>query len=159
MITRKNRKVSLFPLLIIEPDADQWLLIRSALARSFPEAEPVWVNDAAQVMPYLEAITRNESGLPRLIVSELYLPDREVGLALLATIKAHPRYQVIPWVILSHSKQLSDVVESYELGIASYITKPVTTHQWLACFYTFRRYWLESVTLLPRSFQPNLIGR
>ena len=143
----RRRKATPFPLLVIEKDADQWLLIRSALARGFPEAEPVWVNNAAQAMTYLETASRNESSLPRLILVELHLPGREAGFGLLKTLKTHLLYRSIPLVVLSRSQQPTDIVESYGLGIASYIIKPVTTHRWLSCFYTFRRYWLESVAL------------
>ena len=125
---------------------EHWLLIRSALAQCFPEVKPVWLNNAAQLLPYLKNASQGECKLPRLILQELHLPRREDGWALLESIKAHPVYQRIPVIALSHSKEQTDIVNSYTSGVASYIVKPTTYHQWLSCFYIFRRYWWESVT-------------
>ena len=154
----KRQKTPKIPILIVEDNADQWLIIRSALAQCFPEVEPVWMNNTFQVSNYLETCLSTDVKLPRLILSDLYLPRQEDGLSLLMFIKTHPIYRQLPVVILTNSQAYSDIESCYAYSIASYIVKPVTYHQWLNCFYTFRRYWLEAVTLpFPSSqaaFQP-----
>ncbi|GAB3894624.1 response regulator [Spirosoma agri] len=147
LTTPKRRKANRIPILIIEDNADQWLIIRSALSQCFPEVEPVWTNNATQALKYLEACSTDDAKLPRLILQDLYLPSREEGWGLLDSIKSHTLYRQIPLVILSNSQDHSDVLKSYTFSIASYIIKPITYHQWLTCFYTFRRYWWESVML------------
>lgn len=143
-----------FPIWVVENDADHWLVIRSALAQCFPEVKPIWINNPAQVPKYIEETLSDKSKLPILILMEIYLPNSEAGWALLASIRSHLLYQQIPVTVLSHSRESIDISKSYALGAASYIMKPDTTHQWVACFYTFRRYWWEVISLpkRPRQF-------
>ncbi|SFE28877.1 CheY chemotaxis protein or a CheY-like REC (receiver) domain [Spirosoma endophyticum] len=151
--SQKGRMKKRVPILLIEDNADQWLIIRSALSQCIPELEPVWINNAAQSLTYLENCSLEKNNIPRLILMELYLPHREEGLALLASIKSHPFYRQVPVIVLSHSEAYKDIVETYQYSIASYISKPSTYHQWLVGFYTFRRYWWDWVSLSFRSSQ------
>ncbi|MCK8490969.1 MULTISPECIES: response regulator [Spirosoma] len=144
------------PILVVEDNADQWLIIRSALAQCFPEVEPIWVNNPMQALKYLESCLSDETKLPRLILLDLYLPRREDSWILLEAIKSNSVYRQVPIVVLSGSQDHDDVVKSYTFSIASYIVKPITYHQWLTCFYTFRRYWWESVTLPQRSLKSSV---
>lgn len=150
--TMRRPKVRL-PILVIENNADHWLVIRSTLAQCFPEVEPFWINNPTQVARYMEETAFNLDKLPSLILMEIHLPNLEAGWTLLASLKAHPRYQRIPVIILSHSQEPADVDRSYALGAASYVIKPRTTHQWITCLYTFRRYWWEVVSLPKRLLQ------
>ena len=145
--TSKRRKTSRIPILIVEDNADHWLIIRSALAQCFPEVDPVWVNNAAQTLTYLDGCLPDENKLPQLIVLDLFLPRQEDGWAVLESIKTHALYRRLPVVMLSSSRERADIEKAYSFGVASYIIKPSTYHQWLNCFYTFRRYWWETVTL------------
>lgn len=151
--TQKRRKANRIPILIVEDNADQWLIIRAALSQCFPEVEPIWVNNPAQTLKYLETSSADENKLPRLILLDLYLPRREDSWGLLESIKTHSLYRQVPVVVLSHSQDHKDIAKSYTYSIASYIVKPFTFHQWLTCFYTFRRYWWESVTLPVNALQ------
>ncbi len=143
--TPRRRKMQQAPILIVEDNADQWLIIRSVLTQCFPEVEPIWINNTAQTISYLQTHSQSSDKLPRLVLSDLYLPRREDGWALLEFIKTHPFSQRPLAVILSSSKDVDDIMKAYSFGIASYIIKPETYHQWLNCFYTFRRYWWEVV--------------
>jgi CheY-like chemotaxis protein len=143
----KQRKADRIPILIVEDDADHWLIIRSALAQCFPEVEPVWVNNAAQAVTYLEQASSSKRKLPWLILLELHLPRPQDGWLLIELIKDNPTARHIPLIILSHSKEPNEIARSYSLDIASYLVKPTTYHQWLKCFYSFRKYWWEVVTL------------
>ncbi|GAB4012825.1 response regulator [Spirosoma migulaei] len=140
---RKGRQI---PILIVEDNADQWLIIRSVLNQCFPEVEPIWINNSAQAITYLETVT-DIAKLPRLILSDLYLPRIEDGVALLEFIKKHQFYRKPPVIMLSASQDEEVISMVYGLNAASYIIKPISHHEWLNCFYAFRRYWLEIVTL------------
>ncbi|GAB3738143.1 response regulator [Spirosoma lituiforme] len=153
-INPKRRKANRTPILVVENNADHWLIIRSALAQCFPEVEPIWMNHSTQTLSYLDKCSSDNTKLPRLILLEPYLPSQEDGWALLKSIKAHPQYQHIPIITLSHSQDYRDIVKSYSFSVAAYITKPTVYHKWLSCFYTLRRYWWElailpTPTLLP----------
>lgn len=145
--TPRRRKVRQIPILVVEDNADQWLIIRSALYQCFPEVEPIWMNTATQTITYLEANAADATKMPRLIISDLYLPRREDGFILLEFIKTHIFYRKPPIVMLSSSQDEEDIARVYALNVASYIVKPGSYHEWLNCFYAFRRYWWEIVTL------------
>ena len=148
-VTRR-RKVRQVPILVIEDNADQWLIIRSALTQCFPEVGPVWVNNAAQAISYLEEQSNGTDKSPWLIIADLYLPRREDGWQLLEFHKNHTFHRKPPIVIFSSSHDQEDIVKVYSYSVASYIKKPVSYHEWLDSFYAFRRYWWELVTLPAR---------
>ena len=147
--TMRRPKVRL-PILVVENNADHWLVIRSTLSQCFPEVEPVWINNPTQVVRYMEETLLDPDKLPFLVLMEIHLPNLETGWDLLASLKAHSLYQRIPITVLSHSREPADIARSYALGAASYLIKPDTTHQWLTHFYTFRRYWWEVISLPKR---------
>lgn len=80
-------------------------------------------------------------GPPKLILLDLKLP-RIDGLEVLRRIKADPRTNTIPVVVLTSSNQQRDVLESYKLSVNSYIVKPVDFEQFTAAVQELGLYWL-----------------
>ncbi len=151
LTTYQRRKVRQVPILVVEDNADQWLIIRSTLAKCFPEVEPIWLNTSTQAIRYMETHSSDPTKLPRMILLDLYLPRREDGLALLEFMKNHEFYRKPPVVVLSSSQDEEDVATVYSLNVATYIVKPSSYHEWLNCFFAFQRYWWGVVTLPLRS--------
>jgi CheY-like chemotaxis protein len=85
--------------------------------------------------------TRERLNIPKLILLDLKLPKVD-GLELLKIIKADPIMKLIPVVVLTSSVEESDMIESYRLGVNSYIVKPVDFDKFIESVRNIGFYWL-----------------
>ncbi|MEY2494157.1 MAG: hypothetical protein QOJ45_649 [Verrucomicrobiota bacterium] len=103
--------------------------------------------DGAEALDFLfgEGAHAGRGGLqiPKVILLDLKLP-KIGGLEVLRRIKGDPRTRTIPIVVLTSSQEEKDLVESYELGVNSYIVKPVDFDQFSDCLKQIGIYWLLS---------------
>ena len=90
---------------------------------------------------------RNEP-LPGLSLLDLNMPRKD-GREALTEIKADASLRRIPIVVLTTSKAEEDIVRSYDLGVNSYVTKPVTFKSLVELVKVLGRYWFEVVELPP----------
>ena len=81
--------------------------------------------------------------IPKVILLDLKLP-KIGGLEVLRRIKNDPRTRTIPIVVLTSSREEKDLLESYQLGVNSYIVKPVDFDQFSDCLRDIGMYWLLS---------------
>lgn len=84
---------------------------------------------------------RRPEEMPNVILLDLKLPKID-GLEVLRRLKSDPRTRVIPVVVLTSSKEQRDVVESYQLGVNSYIVKPVNFDRFASAVGELGLYWL-----------------
>ena len=102
-------------------------------------------------------VQRDVNHTPRVILLDLKLPLVD-GLEVLQQIKADPRTQPVPVVVMTASREECDIVESYRLGANSYIVKPVDFEQFTEAMRTISLYWLllNKLPLPPYRFAGNL---
>ncbi|AKD54369.1 response regulator [Spirosoma radiotolerans] len=140
-------------LLIVEDNLDHWMIMKKAMDQCLAEVTPVLATTAQQAITMLNEWHCQEWDAPKLILLDLYLPERTDGWALLRQIKNQPSpCNQIPVIILSTSNDSTDIADSYQLGSSSYIVKPNEFSGWLAYFKELRTYWWETVTLPPLQF-------
>ncbi len=147
-------KIKPITILMADDDEDDRLLTQDALAESRVLNELHFVEDGVELLEYLERRGKFEDKLlsprPGLILLDLNMPRMD-GREALEAIKANPNLKGIPVVILTTSKQEEDMVKGYNLGAASYITKPVTFDGLVDLMKTLGKYWVEFVEL-PSTF-------
>jgi CheY-like chemotaxis protein len=112
------------PVLVAEDDP-QTRTVFSRLLGKLGIVNPVrFAADGQQAIDYLaEAAARGEAG-PVLIVLDLNMP-RRTGLDVLRWLRDGERFREVPVIMLTGSSELADVTESHDLGVASYLVKPV----------------------------------
>jgi CheY-like chemotaxis protein len=139
--------------LVTDDNDDHWVMIQKAMQECLPEITPIRSASPQQTLTLLNEWRHQEWEIPKLMLLDLYMPNREDGLNLLRQIKDMPApLNQIPIVMLSSSAMSSDVMEAYRLGVSSYLVKPTTFDQWLAYFRELRAYWWETTTLPPLHF-------
>jgi len=103
------------------------------------------VTDGAEALEYLFATGKYSSRdirlTPKLVILDLKLP-KVGGLEILKKIKADDRTKTVPVVILTSSKEESDVIASYKLGANSFIVKPVDFEKFVLTVKELGMYWL-----------------
>lgn len=131
-------------ILLVEDNPEDLELALRALRKSKLANRVQVARDGAEALDYLfqrGEFAGRESGAPRLVLLDLKLPKVD-GLEVLQQLKRDPRTQTIPVVALTTSKEQRDVVESYRLGVNSYIVKPVDFEQFIAAVNEIGLYWL-----------------
>ncbi len=104
-----------------------------------------WVEDGEQAIDYLFATgkytRRNVKDKPKLILLDLKLPKVD-GLEVLQKVKSDERLKTIPVVILTSSCEETDIIKSYQLGVNSYIVKPVDFEHFSRSVSELGLYWM-----------------
>lgn len=139
-------------LLFADDDADDRFLVKEALAESRLVNDLRFVTDGEQLMDYLyhrgEYSEPDSAPCPGLILLDLNMPRKD-GREALKEIKADPNLRRIPVVILTTSKAEEDILRTYELGVNSFITKPVTFEGLVEIIKALSIYWFQIVELPP----------
>ena len=138
-------------ILIAEDDEDDYLLISDTLKEYRVSNCIVWVKDGEELLACLRGQgDYRERGpcWPSLILLDLNMPRKD-GREALREIKSDPNLRRFPVVILTTSKSDEDIIRSYDLGVNSYIRKPVRFQDFVDEVKTLGRYWFEIVELPP----------
>ena len=130
-------------LLAEDSDEDAELTLR-ALKRGNIVNKLVRVKDGAEALDFLFCdgeFKGRKGGNPRLVLLDLKMPRMD-GIDVLKAIRSDERTRAIPVVMLTSSAEERDLVESYRLGVNSYLVKPVETEQFFDVVTRAGQYWM-----------------
>jgi CheY-like chemotaxis protein len=137
-------------ILMADDDEDDRMLAQKALRGSRLANEMRFVTDGEELMRYLRQEPPFGMGAdaprPGIILLDLNMPKMD-GREALSAIKTDPELRHIPVVVLTTSGAEEDIVRTYDLGVNSFITKPVTFEGLIQVMQTLSRYWFEIVDL------------
>jgi CheY-like chemotaxis protein len=132
-------------LLVVEDDPQDLELALRALRKAKVANDIEVARDGAEALDFIfcegSRASRKFDGGPRLVLLDLKLPKVD-GLEVLRRIKGDLRTRSMPVVVLTSSREQSDVSESYRLGANSYIVKPVNFEGFMAAVHELGMYWL-----------------
>jgi CheY-like chemotaxis protein len=141
-------------ILLVEDNADDELLTLRALRKSNIRNPIVVVRDGAAAIDYLFAqgahAGRDLSLQPQVVLLDLHLPKLD-GLAVLQRIREDERTRTLPVVMLTSSNEERDLMGSYQLGVNSYVRKPVDVTAFFEAIRQLGMYWLVLNEPSPRS--------
>ena len=137
-------------IMIADDDADDRMMIADAFKENRLANDVRFVENGVELMDYLfhrgKFTDAEKNPRPGLILLDLNMPKMD-GREALAEIKADPSLRSVPVVVLTTSKAEEDIFRTYELGVNSYITKPVTFNSLVTLTKELGRYWFEIVEL------------
>lgn len=147
MLQKRSKPIII---LMADDDEDDRLLTRDALAENRIVNDIYFVEDGEDLMNYLyQREDYSEPGVaprPSLILLDLNMPRKD-GREALQEIKNDPELRMIPVVVLTTSKAEEDILKTYDLGVSSFITKPVDFQSLVHIMKTLGAYWFQIVHL------------
>jgi CheY-like chemotaxis protein len=134
-------------ILLVEDDPDHVELAIRALKKHGVANQVIVARDGAEALDYL--IGGRLATLPEVVLLDLKLP-KVSGLEVLRRIRENVDTRFLPIVILTSSDEEQDLVQSYELGVNSYIRKPVSFVEFAEAIRQLGAYWLVLNQAPPR---------
>ena len=149
MSNKTNNKPAVI-LLVEDNPADQRLTLK-ALENTKVRIDLRIANDGQEALEYLQRLNQfsdpMSSPFPDLIILDMNMPKMN-GKEFLRAMRAIPEFKIIPVIMFSTSEQEPDIVESYQLGVNAYVTKPVDIKGFYDVFAKLEDFWLK-ISILP----------
>jgi CheY-like chemotaxis protein len=142
-----NSEQVAYTVLLVEDNPMDVDLTKRALGRAGIEIRINIARDGEEAIGYIDRWDQGET-LPRFILLDLKLPKIN-GIEVLKRLKAHPKYQRIPIIILSSSTEDTDLKNAYTLGVNSYIRKAINYDEFIKTAADIERYWCK-LNVLPQ---------
>lgn len=132
-------------IVLVEDNADDEALTMRAFRKNDLPAEVAVVRDGQEALNYLlcegQFAQRDPASVPSLILLDINLPKLS-GIEVLRRLRADSRTNLLPVVILTSSKEEGDLINSYRLGVNSYVRKPVDYDTFMDTVRQLGIYWL-----------------
>lgn len=132
-------------ILIVEDNPNDAEMALRALKKNKLANNVLIVGDGEEALDFVfgkgKYAGRGKNARPRIILLDLKLPKID-GLEVLKEIKSHDETKIIPVIVLTSSKEESDLINSYRLGVNSYIVKPVDFDKFVNAVRDLGLYWL-----------------
>jgi CheY-like chemotaxis protein len=139
-------------IVVADDDADDRMMIKDAFEESKLSNPVDFVEDGVQLLEYLRRQGPYQhlanQPFPGFILLDLNMPRKD-GRTVLKEIKSDPVLHRIPIIILTTSKAEEDIIKTYNLGVNSFICKPVSFDKLVDIVKTVGHYWIEIVALPP----------
>lgn len=136
---------SMVSILLVDDSATDAELCIDTLRRHKLAEQLVWLKDGAEAIEYLFAegryASRRDAPLPQLVLLDLAMPKVD-GFEVLRRVRSDPRTRAIPVVVMTSSQEERDITESYNLGVNSYVSKPVVFDEFAETVAQLGLYWL-----------------
>ena len=129
-------------ILLVDDNPDDVYLTMHAFRKNGIDNEIIVAHDGMEAMDLLAPVDGSPPLHPTIILLDLNMP-RMGGLELLARLRAGALTKSLPVIVLTTSDQERDIAESYDLGVNSYVQKPVTPNGFLEAAKALGVYWLE----------------
>lgn len=137
-------------ILIADDDEDDRMFTKEAFEENYLLNEIRFVNDGVELIDYLKRRDKYtnpvDSPRPGIILLDLNMPKMD-GREALKEIKSDPLLRSIPVVVLTTSKAEQDVLQTYDLGVNCFITKPVAFSDFIEVTRMLGHYWFDIVQL------------
>ncbi|QRR00082.1 response regulator [Dyadobacter sandarakinus] len=134
-------------IMVVEDSDDHWELMSFSLTQTMPDIQLVRMTDKNATMELLNTQFENGHVVPELILLDLYLPSREEGLDLLASIRRFIEVNnlpEVPIIIFSHSGHQDDIRACYGKWANAYLVKPQDASVWPEYFKSLSHFWLKT---------------
>ncbi len=139
-----NVTASVVDILLVEDNpSDAELALRSLKKHNLAN-RVFWAKDGEEALDYLfhrSAFSDAPNSLPRVVLLDLRLPKVD-GIEVLKQIRANPETKEIPVVVLTSSKEERDVMDTYKLGVNSFVAKPVAFDEFAGVVAQLGMYWV-----------------
>ena len=137
-------------ILVADDDADDRMLIGDAFEEASLKNPIDFVEDGIELLEYLKHEGRYadlaDDVRPGIILLDLNMPRMD-GRTALGEIRKDPKLRNIPIIVLTTSKSEEDILRTYDLGVNSFITKPVTFDGLVQVVQVLNQYWVEIVAV------------
>jgi CheY-like chemotaxis protein len=132
-------------ILLVEDNPHDVEITKRALEKGQIRNRLTVARDGQEALDILSEMER-ERELPGLILLDLNLPKLS-GIEVLQTVKSDPSLRRVPVIVLTTSTREEDVVRTYDLGVNTFITKPVRFEEFIQVVTTIQEYWIVIATL------------
>ena len=133
---------NIIDILLVEDNPDHAELVMRALNEGGHDCQIHWVKNGQEAFDFLQEKRKEHANFPEMILLDIKLP-KLTGIELLKKIKADPGLSNIPVIMMTTSERSEEIDSCYQLGVNSFIVKPVKFSEFFEKVKSIKHYWLH----------------